>query len=129
MKLNPDCMRDILVSIEETTDYYTMFEYLADDNKHPKLSKYSHDEIAYHIHQCNLAELIFDCHFHGNGAYITVDDLTPAGHEFLANTRQDSIWENTKEIAAKIGATSMGSLVQIAGSVVTEIIKNHFGFK
>lgn len=127
MKLNPDCVRDILLAVEDTVDYYKLFEYIVSDNVHAKLQRYTHDEIVYHVHQCMLAGFIHGCDINLTGAYITIEDLTPAGHEFLANVRKNQIWEKVKGIASEVGTNSLSSLAEIARLALLETIKNHFG--
>lgn len=56
-----------------------------------------------------------------------VQDLTPTGHKFIENIRQDTIWNNTKSIAAKVGSKSLDAIMQIASNVITELIKSQFG--
>ncbi len=127
MKLNPDCVRDILLEIEDCTDFFQSFLYNVADPKPKHLSKYDHSEIIYHIQQCEFSGLITGVRIYENGDYIEIDDLAPAGHEFLANVRQDTIWNNTKTIAGKIGAKSLDALIQISSNVITELIKAQFG--
>lgn len=132
MKLNPDCVRDILLGIENAC-VVDMHAYFRFDNSPPlpqcveiKLQdKYSPEEIAYHLRQCDLSGFLFKC----NRAIgiTTVCDLSPAGHEFLANIRANTIWNKTKTIAEKVGTASLGAFVQISSNVITEIIKAEFG--
>ena len=51
MKLNPDCMRDILIDIEDTTTINTAWKY---DSHNPskRLLNYNQFEIAYHARYC-----------------------------------------------------------------------------
>lgn len=88
--------------------------------------EYSNEKLIYHIRYCIDSDLLRTDHEYF-GSEIWITDLTPEGHEFLANIRKDSVWQSTKDIAAKVGSTSLGSLTQIACSVVTELIKSHFG--
>lgn len=125
MKLNPDCVRDILFAVEETVDYYTMFEYVAVDGVHEKLKKYSHDEVVYHIHQCNLSGLLHGCDINISGAYVRIEDLSPAGHEFLSNTRKNAVWEKVKKVGDEIGSDSLRSLAAIAGQMIRQLIKDN----
>ena len=74
-----------------------------------------------------MAELVTGLKRYDAGEIIMISDLTPAGHKFLANSRQDTIWNNTKEIATKVGSKSLDALIQISSSVITELIKAHFG--
>lgn len=127
MRLNPDCMRNILLTIEEFTDDETTFEYNRFGEIPKRLEKYSHSEIHYHFQQCSMSELIVGFRRYDAGNLITVADLSPKGHEFLANIRQDNIWNNTKSIAAKVGSTSLNALIQISTNVITELIKAQFG--
>lgn len=126
MKLNPDCVRDILLSVEDTCDYNRTMHYHQNTDVQ-RLQKYSHDEIVYHIRQCKLSGLILGVQFYDSGADVTISDLTPAGHKFLANVRKDTIWNNTKSIASQVGSKSLDALIQIASNVITELIKAQFG--
>ena len=72
-----------------------------------------------------MADLIVGFQPADGGEYITVGDLSPAGHKFLADVRQDNIWNSTKEIAAKVGSKSLDTLIQISSNVITELIKAH----
>lgn len=123
MKLNSDCIRDILLMVEETTDFNHTVTYNKGDKFHKKLAKYTHEEIIYHIHQCDLSELISDVVYYDDGDSIDIADLSPHGHEFLENIRKDNIWSHVKTIGAKIGATSLSALIQISSNVISEIIK------
>lgn len=127
MKLNPDCIRDILLTVEDTTDSNTSFEYDTKSDKPQKLRKYDHNEIMYHMNQCNLSGFFVGYQRYDGGSFTRVSDLSPYGHEFLANIRQDNIWNNTKTIAGKVGTKSLNALTQIASSIITELIKSQFG--
>ena len=127
MKLNPDLVRDLLLAIEAVTDADTSFVYGKNLPTPENLREYTHDEIRYHLKQCEMAELIVNYRRYDGGDLVRVGDLSPEGHKFLANVRQDNIWNNTKQIAAKIGSKSMDTLVQISSNVITELIKAQFG--
>lgn len=126
MKLNPDCIRDILLTVEDTTDSTKMFEYQSDKEKPSKLKKYDHNELMYHIRQCSLSGFFTALQTYDGDDFVIIGDLSPKGHEFLANIRQDNIWNNTKIIAGKVGSKSLDALIQIASNVVTELIKAQF---
>ena len=57
MKLNPDCIRDILFAIEELSGPSTLITS-TQLSKTNFLSKYSKDEILYHLKQLYLSEFI-----------------------------------------------------------------------
>lgn len=127
MKMNPDCIRAILLTVEEHSDYMHATKYNYGDPMFKHLNQFSIEEVAYHIMQCEKSELIYGVSLYGNGSSADIRDLTPKGHSFLANTREGKIWGGVKDIATQIGSTSLDALVQIASNVVTELIKAHFG--
>ena len=124
MRLNPDCTRDILLAVEEVCDMGHYFDSRIDLEKIS--GDYTKEEIAYHARQCNLAGMFFKFNSDLNGNWEVID-LTPKGHEFLANIREDTIWNNVKTVSAKVGSKSLSAISQIASSVIAEIIKSQFG--
>ena len=128
MKLNPDCIRDILLDVEDDTDFHTVCDYNVNKPRPSRMHKYRHEELLYHVRQCELSELILGVHFYDGGVHFTIQDLSPNGHKFLNNVRKDNIWNNTKTIAEKIGSKSLDVLVQVSSNVITELIRAQFGF-
>lgn len=127
MKLNPNCIRDILIAVEENTGYNLYLDYPSELDQCPSLQSYTDDEIRYHIYQCYKSSLI---EFRGKedlSGNIAINDLTPSGHAFLSNIRSDNIWKDVKEISSKVGSSSLSALSQIASGVVSAIIKNQLG--
>ncbi|MDE1523310.1 DUF2513 domain-containing protein [Ligilactobacillus salivarius] len=125
MKLNPDCIRDILLVVEDKSSFSNAvwFEDLKSSNL---VEKYDLETIFYHIRQAFEAGFLLDVkNFAGGNFYIK--DLSPKGHEFLANIRKDNNWSKTKEIANKVGSFSLKTLTTIASNVVTSSINHHLG--
>ena len=127
MRLNPECIRDLLLTVEDTTTISNAMEYYIDQDNFPRLANYSHEEILYHIRQCKMAELITNAHFYDGGDLVIIPDLSPKGHEFLENIRSDNMWNNTKAVANKVGSYSLNSLTAIATAVLTQVINNQLG--
>lgn len=127
MKLNPDCIRDILLTVEANTDYLNNWDFDSDCIEQNPLNRYNYDEVIYHISQCKKSGLLDGCHIYTGGAAGSVADLSPLGHQFLADIRSDTIWNGVKEVAGKVGSTSLDSIIQIASNVITELIRSHFG--
>lgn len=123
MKLNPDCLRDILLYIEETTDLDThvIFE---PNNLPSELLGYPPEEVMYHIKQSQLADLIVLKSWFVSGSCL-VRYLTPEGHKFISNIKNDSIWAKTKEISKSMGTISISLLTQIASNVAVSVIQSH----
>lgn len=121
MRLNPDCIRDILLTVEEKTGFPPIIEY-PDDMQVPRLNNYSEDEIFYHLSQCEQSNLINKLDFHSDGCI--VHGLTPSGHRFIEDIRLDTNWNKTKEISKNIGSSSLDTLKQISIGVISELIKS-----
>ena len=124
MKLNPDCIRDILLTVEEYTGYSTFMRY-PDKTEYELLKKYSEDEVFYHIDQSELSGLLTKVDWTMNPDCL-IYDLSPQGHKFLADIRSDTTWNKTKEISKKVGSSSLDALKQIASGVIAELIKHQF---
>lgn len=119
MKINPDCIRDILLEVEKNSSFHSFYEYtpksLSSDSY---LAKYDADTVLYHIRQCDLCGYLFNTNWQ-IFEYVGIEDLTPEGHEFLANIRDDSLWKKT---LAKGAEASLPILFEIA----KEIAFGHF---
>ncbi|SFE88535.1 DUF2513 domain-containing protein [Peptostreptococcus sp. D1] len=128
MKLNPDCMRDILI-FAENIEYGTQSTLT---KLSEALPQYSIEELDYSSGKLYEAGFI-DATFlpkqrHIGDVLSKLNGLTYDGHQLLANIRNEKIWEPTKSIAKEIGATSIQALTQIATGVVTQIITKHLGY-
>lgn len=126
MRLNPDCVRDILIAIEETANFQE-----AINNKQLEksaiLQPYSSSEILYHLRQLSWAELIQEFDFYGDTGY-SILDLSPKGHEFLNNIRSNDNWDKVKGLSKKVGSHSLSALQQIATGVITASINHYLGY-
>lgn len=124
MRLNPDCIRDILLTVEDNTSFEDFLDF-ENATDYEQLSSYSTDEVLYHIKQCELSGLLTKVSWYLGGSCL-IHDLSPYGHEFLANIRSNTNWNKTKEITKKVGTTSLNAMIQIASNVISELIKNQF---
>lgn len=125
MKLNPDCIRDILVAVEANTDF-SKVATTGDFIESGIVQKYNMNTIAYHIRQADEAGLLLGVTFCLGGEFL-IQDLSPEGHKFLADIREDKNWVKTKAIASKVGSTSLNALASIATNVISTAIKQHLG--
>ena len=98
MKLNHDCIRGILLTVEQKCNFDTPWEYDRDTFESEYLAEFSHEEIVYHIKQASVSGLIENVHYYDGGATVLIGDLTPLGHEFLANIRAKSLWDKDREV-------------------------------
>ena len=128
MKLNPDCIRDILFSVEELSgpdSIITSYELSQTKYLH---NRYSEDEILYHIKQLDWAGYIKTPSKNKtiDGTYF-VNDLSPAGHEFISDIRKDTNWNKVKTISKEVGTETLSSLKSIAEGVISSAIKASLG--
>ncbi|MCQ9627549.1 DUF2513 domain-containing protein [Cetobacterium somerae] len=125
MKMNPDLIRKILLLTEENTSYGEEYEF--EDEALPiELENYSLDEIFYHVELCKKFDFL-ECFIYPH--CIVLEDLTPQGHLFLSDIRDDLVWNKTKNIASKIGSFSITTLKEIAVQVVSQSINTFFNPK
>ncbi len=143
MRLNLDCVRQILLCVEENTGLrkYCYFidsgleesvKVIGDiptpppDYQIDLLKNFDNDELIYHINYCvesGLLSVYGPLHVY----QIVISDLTSRGHEFLENIRDNKVWSGVKSVAAKIGSKSLDSVIQISSNVITQLIKSQFG--
>lgn len=127
MKLNIDCVRDVLIFIEEQ-DY----PHDAPISQFVKnFSNYSENEIEYtciKLYEGGYLNLDFISNASGTLTRLeAVGDITFQGHEFLNNIHSDTTWNHVKAVSSKVGTTSLNAVIQIASSVVTALINKQIG--
>lgn len=120
MKLNPDCVRDILLTVEENTTLKKQIR-IPFGNVYQLIDKYDKEEVAYHIKQCELYGYLHKVSPSSGGSFY-IDYLSPAGHELLENIRADTNWHKTREIAKKVGSESLNVLAQIAAKLIGDLV-------
>jgi hypothetical protein len=96
-----------------------------------EVPSYTQDQVAYHlalILKGGLAEGS-EPRYPSDGSDPTipvavfVSRLTPDGHDFIAEVRDDTVWAKVKERIAKVGGSvSLEMLKQVAGAVVKQMI-------
>ncbi len=121
MKLNLDCVRDILLTLEEITDGVIQYD-ISESNYKKYTSKYSYKEYAYHLRQCIDSGLIkgkYDANF------VYFQDITPKAHNFLANVREDNLWSKFKENAPKFGCLSINTLISKASEYFFQLFLDY----
>lgn len=127
MKLNYDCIRDVLLFLENSPYNETiLFSSIKE-----AFPKYSEDVLSYTCIKLREANMIDGRFVNINSSNMpivhSITDITITGHEFLSEIHEDTVWNGVKSVAGKIGVTSISALTQIASSVVTELIKSQFG--
>lgn len=124
MKLNVDCMRDILLTMEN----YNYGEVSDIEKLHAALPNYTEEEISYACLKMDEAGFINILSAEVMGSFIPtvvqVTEITYNGHQFLENIRQQNIWNKTKETAKKLGSLSIPVLQEISQKIIFSMINN-----
>lgn len=129
MKLNPDCIRDILLYLEENLTIETKSGTFKDidlrDLNNVFISQYSEEDIWYTVY--NLKEIRFIEGKFGNAGehqmmWSNITNITWNGHQFLNTIRPKTVWDATKQGASKLGLMSIHALSTIAMSVANAVI-------
>ena len=120
MRLNPDCVRDIMLLIEKN-DGSEPKKFIDIMGMAEELPAYEYDEIVYHFEQCILNNYLF-------GGKIGADTfvfeyMSPTGHEFLNEVRDDNIWNQVKEKFKSIADIT----VPLVGELAISVIKSKLG--
>lgn len=121
MRLNPDCIKDILLYLENNEQLIISPNDIIKRVEHnvPELQQYSFDEPIYHSKQCDLSNFItnFKTYIHGG---INISCLTPKAHEFLKYIRTDTTWNKIKDRLKKLAVPTMTALIEIAIKTATQ---------
>ena len=133
MTLNYDCIRDVLLYLEDTLGYTDnqiamTHKRLTISDIANNLSSYSKEDVQYTIEKLFEAKYIRIVNIStDNQKYMVngyVDDITWDGFDFLNNIREKSIWEATKEGAKKIGTMSVSAISMISFEIVKAVVTN-----
>ncbi len=125
MKLDADCVRDVLL-VAETCPFNSSL-YFRDLKT--ALPNYADDDIAYtclKLKEAGLLSVVTKT-TGSQTTVIKINDISFAGHEFLNNVREPSVWDKVKSVSKNVGTNSVSALMQIASSVVTTLIQSHLG--
>lgn len=140
MKLNPDCIRDIMLFCEKNTYIETCevgnvlgasYHVLSAGSmcKIPPLNSYDAGALIYHIIQLiESGYLASDFSFDPIMNFKHADTpkiyyVTPKGHEFIASIGEKKNWAKTKNILKSVGTVSLTVIETISKGVATAVIE------
>ena len=132
MKLNPDCVRDLLIEVEEKADGVNYFRFASSsgitssETPNGLTEKYGRDEVIYHIVQCNESGFFVQMKKTVIGTY-KINCLSPKGHQFLNDIRNNTNWEKIKKGFISVGGFSLKALIGIAQNIATNYITSQLG--
>lgn len=123
MKLDHECVRDLLLTTEETE--FGQFLQIAQIMKVERMSHYDKNQVIYVIQKLKEAGFINASVQYASDVpmWVTVNSLTWNGHKFLDDVRDDGIWKETKSKISSIAGVSL----QIISDVASSVIKSKLG--
>ena len=118
MKLNYDCVRSVLLTVEKskTIDEELNINPLAVETIFEQLPKYEDSEILYTIEKLKEAGYINAALHFAAGHFIdgAVSSITYSGHEYLDNIREPEVWRKVKTMLKNAGAITLPLISQAA---------------
>ena len=124
VKIDSECVRDILFAIEENSNIEHGCHMMGAYRKYPELEKYGGEAfIPCHVRYMEMKGMLFK----PNKEFADSYDLTPAGHEFLANLREKSNRKKIQGISSSIGFASLKVVSAIAEGVAIAAVNQKLG--
>lgn len=123
MKLNHDCIRDILLLIESNLDFG---EIITDISTFDSLN-YSINDKLYSIQKLIEVDYLNGkvTTYIGNNHGISINSITWSGHQFLDNIRDNKVWDKTKSIFSEFTSASISLLSTVASQVIVQMISKN----
>ena len=126
MKLNYDCVREVLKYVEsQPLDAEITFKDLVSS-----LDGHTKDDLYYACIKLDEAGFLtvhtIKTLSSARPSIHRIRDISFMGHEFLANIKEDSVWSEVKDTAKKVGLSSLAVLGKIAAEVAVGKVKTYF---
>ncbi len=125
MKLNPECIRTVMLYLEENLTMNSDLEIneISVFDLPGKIN-FSIEEIANTLLVLDDAGFIVCYRNDGDDAIVALDvyRITYTGYQFLESVRSDTVWEKVKKISGNVGSFSLNVISQIAASVLTQMV-------
>ncbi|AUS03597.1 DUF2513 domain-containing protein [Paenibacillus larvae] len=123
MKLKHDCVRELLLTIEEEIPLNGALDE-EDLLRFDRMKEYSLDDVIYTTKMLQEAGYIdAKVETAKDGiCFIMVKSLTYSGHFFLDNIRDDGIWKEAKTRVSTMKSVSVDILSEVASSCVKSML-------
>ena len=133
MRLNSDCIRDILLCVEENTGLRTSCRFVdtsdyakamceslfadlptPDRYQTPLDEKYGNEVLMYHVRYCCRDDVgLLDYSSQSDSFDYCILGLSPKGHDLLDTVRSPQAFKKVKSLLASVGKESITSLVPL----------------
>ena len=130
MKLNPDCIRAVMIEIEKSQKYYldergeVTKDYLSLESINEALPDYSKEDIYYSLFNLEQAGYVnLSTQWASNVVYAcAVNYMTFSGHEFLNGIRDSKKWSTIKKGLSVVGDYSLAVISAVSEGVANAAI-------
>ncbi|MGN1297706.1 MAG: DUF2513 domain-containing protein [Clostridia bacterium] len=104
MKLNNECVRDLLIYLEDNLNYHERL-YVHEI----KLKNYSSDELLYTAEKLKEANFLncFGGRYSKYNLPLSIDSITYQGHQFLDSIRDEDVWSNAKSKIKTVASVTL----------------------
>ena len=121
MKLNIDCVRDILLELET----FPIGVYPVGSLKN-SIANHGRENVEYtlvKLSEANYVNVQYCRMTNGSFLFDSILDITFQGHEFLEKIRSDTVWnQKLKPIFSSVGSASFEVISAVASSLLTSLI-------
>jgi len=119
MKLDHECVRDLLLAIESVETIYS-FDLEPFHKEQVVLQKYSYKTLCHTAILLNDGNFLIakDKQFYDGMVNVEIFRITPKGYEFLAKIKDLKKWKQILAKASKLGEISLPIIAQIAWDIV-----------
>lgn len=124
MKLNHDCVRDVMLSLEDRLECVDSIDF-----ENIKLENFDDKDVLYSLlklHEAGfLSGKVMRMLDRSVTGYIT--GITWEGHKFLDTIRDNKVWGKTKTILSKVSSASVSFASSVASQVLATLISQYMG--
>lgn len=120
MRINPDCVRTILLFCESTLNNHNIVRFGSDFGHLNEL--FTGDELQYTSKKMIEGKLLEGRSI--SNVQTEINEITWEGHKLLDNIRDDFAWKTVLEKTQKLESVSISVLSRIAQQTVLDIINN-----
>lgn len=132
MKVNEDCIRDILLylsvnltlDLSENKNIYNQISVL--ELMKDLSDEYTKEDIVYSVNILYQAGYIMGINLEQKNISLSrlkIVDITNKGHVFSQNVGNPSVWDKTKKIISKVGNHTLNFIEDVAHDIAVETSK------
>ena len=121
MKLNHDCIREVMLYLEENLDIGDTI-----DVDEIELAEYNKNDVTYSVAKLYeagyISGKITNSFTHSYSGFVS--GITWEGHKFLDTIRDNKVWSMTKNVLSKVSSASITFASTVASQILTNLISN-----